>query len=115
MFTHYFKIAFRNMWKYRTQSLAGIFGLAFGLACFVPALYWLRYEIFYDDFYPDAAHIFRIYTVEKQSGNVNEFASGILERKLHERFTTMKNSTVFFSVQDDCSSGGMPHIRLTLP
>jgi len=31
MFKLYLKIAFRNLWKYRTQSLIGIFGLAFGL------------------------------------------------------------------------------------
>lgn len=38
MLTHYLIIAFRNMWKYKTQSLTGIFGLAFAIACFVPAL-----------------------------------------------------------------------------
>ena len=48
MLALYLKIAFRNMWKFKTQSLTGIFGLAFGLACFVPALYWLRYETSYD-------------------------------------------------------------------
>jgi putative ABC transport system permease protein len=71
MIIHYFKIAFRNMWKYKTQSLSGIFGLAFGLACFVPAVYWMRYETSYDSFYPDAEHIYRVYAVEKQSGKVN--------------------------------------------
>jgi putative ABC transport system permease protein len=30
MSTHYLKIAFRNMWKYRTQAFTAIFGLAFG-------------------------------------------------------------------------------------
>ena len=53
MIKHYLKVAFRNMRKYKTQSLIGIFGLAFGLACFVPALYWLRYEMSYDSFYPE--------------------------------------------------------------
>jgi len=96
MFTHHLKIAFRNMWKYKTQSLTGIFGLAFGLACFVPALYWLRYETSYDSFYPDAAQIYRIYAVEKQSGKVNERAPGILEKKLHEHFPAMGASTAFF-------------------
>ena len=33
MLALYLKIAFRNMWKFKTQSLTGIFGLAFGLAC----------------------------------------------------------------------------------
>ena len=82
MIIHYFKIAFRNMWKYKTQSLSGIFGLAFGLTCFVPAVYWMRYEMSYDSFYPDAEHIYRVYAVEKQSGKVNEGVSRIFEKKL---------------------------------
>ena len=44
MLAHYLKIAFRNIWKYKVQSFIAIFGLAFGLTCFVPALFWLRYE-----------------------------------------------------------------------
>ena len=112
MFAHYFKIAFRNLWKYRMQSLIGIFGLAFGIACFVPALYWLRYETAYDSFYPDAEHIYRIYSFDKHSGKVNELISGILERKLHEQFPATENTTVFFIETDHCRSVGMPHIRL---
>jgi putative ABC transport system permease protein len=72
MFAHYLKIAFRNMRKHRTQALIGIFGLAFGLACFVPALYWLRYETSYDSFYPGSEQIYRVYLYEKQSGKLNE-------------------------------------------
>ncbi|MDR1200105.1 MAG: ABC transporter permease [Tannerellaceae bacterium] len=112
MITHYFKITFRNLWKYKTQSLTGIFSLAFGLVCFVPALYWMRYETSYDGFYPDAEQIYRVYSVDKQSGKVNELVSGILERKLHEQFPAMQASTVFFVEQDHCSSGEVQHIRL---
>jgi len=109
---HYLKIAFRNLWKYKTQSLTGIFGLAFGLACFVPALYWLRYETSYDSSYPDAKHIYRVYSVDKQTGKTNELVSGMLERKMHEQFAATENSTVFFVFQDNCSTEGMPHIQL---
>jgi putative ABC transport system permease protein len=72
------------MRKYRTPSLSGIFGLAFGPACSVPALYWMRYKTSYDSFYPDAGHIYRIYAVDKQSGKVNELIPGIVEKKMHE-------------------------------
>ena len=112
MFSHFFKIAFRIIWKYRTQSLTGIFGLAFGFACFIPALYWLRYETSYDNFYPDAEQIYRFHSVDKHSGMVNELVSGILERKLHEALPAVENSTVFFIIQDNCSTERMPHFRL---
>ncbi|MBP9480206.1 MAG: ABC transporter permease [Parabacteroides sp.] len=112
MLTLYFKIAFRNMWKYKTQSLTGIFGLAFGLACFVPALYWMRYETSYDSFYPDAEHIYRIYAVEKQSGKVNEGVSRVFEKKLHEKFPAVEASTVCITEHENCSVEGIPHIQL---
>ncbi len=112
MFLHYLKIAFRNMWKYKTQSLIGIFGLAFGIACFVPAFYWMRYETTYDGFYPDAGHIYRIYAVEKQSGKVNEQVPGILEVKLHDQFPATENSTVFIVFHESYCAEETPHIQL---
>jgi putative ABC transport system permease protein len=114
MFTHYLKIAFRNMRKHKAQSVTGIFGLAFGLACFVPALYWLRYETSYDSFYPGAEHIYRVYAVEKQSGKVNEQVPGILARSLHEHFPATEAATGFFMETNNCSTERMPHIRLRM-
>jgi len=112
MFTHYLKLAFRNMQKHKTQSLTGIFGLAFGLACFVPAHYWMRYETSYDSFYPGAENIYRIYAVEKQSGKVNEWAPGILKTKLLEQFPAIVASAGFLDMQDNYSTEGMPYIQL---
>lgn len=112
MFTHYLKIAFRNMWKYKAQSLTGIFGLAFAIACFVPALYWMRYEMSYDSSYPDAKDIYRIYGVEKQSGKVNEMVQEPLVSKLREQFPVVEASTGFYAETNSCSAEGTPYIRL---
>ena len=112
MIRYYFRDTFRNIWRYKTQSFIGIFLLAFGLASFVPALYWLRYEMSYDSFYANAEHIYRIYSVDKQTGKTNDLVSGILERKLNDHYAPIQSSTVFFIEQNDCSTQGMPHIRL---
>ncbi len=109
---HYLKIAFRNLWKHKTQSFTGIFGLAFGLACFIPALYWMRYETTYDGFYPGAENIYCIYTVEKQSGKVNEWVPEILKRKLQEHFPETENSVHFILQQMDYLTGETPYISL---
>ena len=34
MIKHYLKVAFRNLVKYKTQSLVSIIGLAVGFTCF---------------------------------------------------------------------------------
>ena len=112
MLIHYLKITFRVIWKYKTQSFTGIFGLAFGLAYFVPSLYWIRYETSYDNFYPDAANIYRIYSVEKQSGKVNELVPGILGRKIHEQLPAVKASTSFYSEINNCRTVDISHIQL---
>ena len=62
MFTHYLKIAFRNLWKYKMQSLISIIGLAVGFTCFALATLWIRYEMTYDNFHKDAGQIYVIYT-----------------------------------------------------
>ena len=100
------------MRKYKTQSLTGIFGLVFGLTCFIPALYWLRYETSYDSFYPNAENIYRIYAVEKQSGNVIEQVPGILKSKLHELFPATEASVGFIIEPDNYSAGETPYIQL---
>ena len=58
MFTHYLKIAFRNLWKYKMQSAVNIFGLAFGVTCFVFGLFWIRYETSYNGFFPNAGRMY---------------------------------------------------------
>ena len=35
MIRHYFKIALRNLWKYKTQNFISVIGLAVGLLCLV--------------------------------------------------------------------------------
>lgn len=114
MFTNYIKIAFRNIWKYKIQSLTSILGLGFGIACFVPALYWMCYETSYDSFYPEASHIYRIYAVEKQSGKVNKGVSRIVEKKLREQFPTVDASVAFMSGQENCRTEKVPLVQLHL-
>lgn len=114
MSVNHLKMAFRNMWKYKTQSLTGILGLAFAIACFVPALYWMRYETSYDSFYPDSESIYRIYTKEKESGKINSSASRIMEKKLQEQFPAIEASTAFMSGPEICRTEEMPHIQLKM-
>ena len=60
MFRHYLKIAFRNLWKYRAQSIISIIGLAIGFTCFSLATLWIRYEVSYDSFHRGADRIYQV-------------------------------------------------------
>jgi hypothetical protein len=58
MIRHYFKIAFRNLWKYKNQTLFSVTGLAVGFTCFALATLWIRYETSYDGFHKNADRIY---------------------------------------------------------
>ncbi|MDR2056737.1 MAG: ABC transporter permease [Dysgonamonadaceae bacterium] len=60
MIKHYLKVAFRNLRKYRLQSLISIAGLAAGFVCFALSVLWIRYEMTYDNFLRDAERIYCI-------------------------------------------------------
>ena len=60
MIRHYFKIAFRNLAKYKLQSIISITGLAVGIVFFIFSFYWLRYETSYDNFYPASNRTFLV-------------------------------------------------------
>jgi hypothetical protein len=58
MIQHYLKVAFRNMWKYKSQTFISVAGLAVGFACFAIAMLWIRYEMTYDSFHKNADRIY---------------------------------------------------------
>lgn len=49
MIKHYFKLAFRNLLKYKIQSIISIIGLAVGFTCFALANLWIHYEMTYEN------------------------------------------------------------------
>ncbi|MBR4846003.1 MAG: ABC transporter permease, partial [Bacteroidaceae bacterium] len=53
-----FRLAFRQLEKYRLQSLVSIVSLAIGFACFALASMWIKYETTYDAFHKDAEQLY---------------------------------------------------------
>ncbi len=60
MTIHYLKVALRNLWKYRTQNIISILGLAAGFICFALSALWIRYELTYDNFHDGAERIYYV-------------------------------------------------------
>lgn len=69
MIKHYFKIAFRNLWKNKGFSAINIFGLAIGLAVCLLILFYVNNELGYDKYNTKADRIFRIDGDLKFGGN----------------------------------------------
>ncbi|HEX6846705.1 MAG TPA: ABC transporter permease, partial [Chitinophagaceae bacterium] len=60
MIKHYFKVAFRNLWRNKTYSSINIFGLTLGLVCFLLIALYIFDELTYDRFHTNANNIYRV-------------------------------------------------------
>lgn len=60
MFKNYAKIAFRSLWKYKTNSFISITGLAIGIGCFLLLATYILHELRYDHFQENGDKIVRV-------------------------------------------------------
>lgn len=66
---HNIKIAIRNLWKYKTQNIISIIGLAVGLLCFCICMYCCRFLLDIDRCFLNHEHIFQLKLHNEQTGN----------------------------------------------
>jgi hypothetical protein len=100
MFKHYFTVAFRNLRKYRTQSVVGILGLAVGFVCFALSVMWIRYDMTYDTFHEGAQ---RLYLVRNETNFT--FDGSTLSRVTPYPLAAYLKET-FPEVEDACNMQG---------
>jgi predicted permease len=74
MLSNYFKIAVRNLWKYKGYSFINIFGLAIGITCASLILLWVEDEVNFDQSIPDKELVFKIPTNQKYDGEWRTFS-----------------------------------------
>ena len=61
MLKNYFKIAFRNLYKYKLHSFINIFGLAAGLASSIIIFLYANSELSFDTVHEKAENIYQVY------------------------------------------------------
>lgn len=75
MFQNDFKIAFRNLVKYRAYSWINILGLSLGIACCILIFTTIAYEFSFDNFHENADRIHRLILKRTVEGQTQEMAS----------------------------------------
>ena len=65
---HELKIAWRNLLKYKVQTVVTLVGWALGFTCLALSAYWLRYEQTYDTCHPEADQLY-VLTIQDSTGN----------------------------------------------
>lgn len=96
MFSHLFKIAFRNIYRQKGYSFINISGLAIGLSFSILILLWIQDELSYDTFHNNIENIYQIeenqyYNGERFHVNVTPFPSApVLEDEIPEILETAR-------------------------
>ncbi|MCL5031270.1 MAG: ABC transporter permease [Bacteroidetes bacterium] len=97
MLKNYFKVAIRNLLNQKLYSFITIFGLAFGMACFLLIYSYIQFENSYDDFHKNAKNIYRVDRVYKSKEyTINDSKTGTaLAPLLIDNFPPVKNEVRF--------------------
>ncbi|MCU0368653.1 MAG: ABC transporter permease [Cyclobacteriaceae bacterium] len=70
MLLNYFKIAFRNLVKYKGFTLINLFGLAIGLTAGILIMVYVLDELSFDNFHEKSARIYRVNTTFQTDGSL---------------------------------------------
>ncbi|WP_026449605.1 ABC transporter permease [Aequorivita capsosiphonis] len=73
MIRNYFKIAFRNLLKYKGYTFINVFGLAIGITCASLILLWIEDEVNFDQSIPDKELVFAVPTNQEYDGDIRTF------------------------------------------
>ncbi|MDL2245481.1 ABC transporter permease [Parabacteroides sp. OttesenSCG-928-J18] len=96
MLLHYIKTSYREMIRYKTQSIVSIVGLAIGIVSFTYGWYWWSYETSYDNFYPQSKQIYMVGGLDLQTGKRTEELPLILAQRLKQEFPEVKETTQIY-------------------
>ena len=75
MIKYYFKIAFRNLLKYKSFSLINILGLAIGISSCLIIFLYIHDQLSYDKFYKNSNDIYRLTLDIKRGNETNKYST----------------------------------------
>ena len=82
MITHYLKVAFRNLWKYKTQHLIALAGVGVALLCFSICLYLVRYAFSMNHCFANYERIAELNIRDMKEGKVLNYTPATLAEEL---------------------------------
>lgn len=74
MLIHYLKISVRNILRDKVYSVINITGLSVAIACCLLLVFWVRFELSYENTYTNTGRIYRVLKVEDRPGGKHHTA-----------------------------------------
>jgi hypothetical protein len=81
------------LWKYKSQTLISVIGLAVGFACFAIATLWIRYEMSFDSFHKNADRLYRVSVKDNMIDRLIHQINAPLNLYLEKTFPEVRNAT----------------------
>ena len=100
MIRNFFKVAFKNLIKYKSSSIINILGLAIGISCSILFTLYVNYETNYDTYHEKSSRIYRV-AVKASIGDtkINQtYSSAITYLKLLEEFPEIETGVKVFNI-----------------
>ncbi|MDF2158128.1 ABC transporter permease [Algoriphagus sp. CAU 1675] len=88
MIKNYLKISFRNLLKYKLHTGINLIGLSLGIGVGILILFFVQFELSFDNFHPGSERIYRVKSHEMVDGEMTESFSSpmILEPTFRNEF-----------------------------
>jgi len=94
MYLHYLTIAWRNLFREKSYSVINIICLSLAVASCFLLVFWIKYELSYENCYPDNERIYRVLQLTQRSDGVtrsNKIRPGI-SNELKQWFPQIESS-----------------------
>ena len=97
MITNYFKTAFRNLWKNKTNGFLNVFGLAVGITCAGLIFLWVEDELNYNRHNEKKDQLYQVLENQPYEGKTYTFAAtpGLLAQAMKEELPGIRNTCRF--------------------
>lgn len=108
MFKNYFKIAFRNFWKYKAFTLINVVGLSIGISAALVIYLIVHYDFTFDKFHKDGDRIYRVVSNFKFQGNENHSygVTGPMAAGIKNNVTGVELIAPLFTINPDVTVTG---------
>ena len=96
MISNFLKLAMRNIFNDKIYSLINVIGHAVAVACCFLLIFWIKFELSYEDCHTKAERIYKVLEVEKRADGLykkEQLKAGTVG-KLKETFPQIEASTV---------------------
>ncbi|HEX8645033.1 MAG TPA: ABC transporter permease [Allosphingosinicella sp.] len=112
MWGNYAKVGLRSLARAKTYAFINIFGLALGLAACLILLIYVRYEMSYDTWLPDAGRVYQVQSIstdpDEAESPLDQYVHGVMTETLARDFPQVEAIARLDEIEPVFLRGGEP-------